>query len=205
MTFSSARSAVFLAIAATATLASPVPAQTAPPRDQPPPPSTAGVGGRGGSSPAGVEATGAGAFDPRTIVNGAWAQEYVMIVQGGSSPGAKAAQVGLDRLGAADYLAAIAAFEVSLADPEQKSLEASTAYLLGWAYHGAGDERQAITAWRRAASADPTMVAVYLAIADAHVRQSQTALAIQVLREGLAALPGSPGLLDKLAGLEQPR
>ena len=189
-----------LAIAAAFAVA----AHTPPPQDQPPASVTTGVDARDGPRPAiDEDAKRAGAFDPGTIVDGAWALEYAMIVQGGSSPGATAAQVGLDRLAAADYPAAIAAFQASLADPAQKPLEASTAFLLGWAHHGAGDERQAITAWRRAASADPTLVPVHLALADAYVRLSQPALAIQALRAGLEALPGSTELLDKLTRLEK--
>jgi hypothetical protein len=44
---------------------------------------------------------------------------------------------------------------------------------------------------------------VYLALAEAYVRLSQPALAIQALRAGLATLPGSPELLDKLSHLEK--
>jgi len=192
-----------LIIAVTAALASGVAAQTPPP-NQPPPSSAAGADVRDAPRPAIVEdATGTGAFDPRAIVNGAWALEYAMIVQGGSSPGAAAAQLGLDRLAARDYAAAIAAFQAALGDATQKGLEASTAFLLGWAHHGAGDDRQAIAAWNRAASADPTMVAVHVALADAYIRLSQPALATQALRAGLEALPGSPELLDKLSRIEQ--
>jgi tetratricopeptide (TPR) repeat protein len=195
---------ILLAIAVTAAVASAVAAHSPSPQDQPPRTFAAGLDVRDPPRPAVVEAAqDAGAFDPRAIVNGAWALEYAMIVQGGSSPGATAAQVGLDRLAAADYATAIAAFETALADPAQKDLEASTAFLLGWAHHGAGDDRQAITAWRRAASVDPTLVRVHLALADAYVRLSQPALAIQALRAGLAALPASPELLEKLARLEQ--
>jgi tetratricopeptide (TPR) repeat protein len=193
-------------VAVAGAFASAVAGRTPPPQNQPPPSSTTGVGVRDGPGPAIVEdATSAVAFDPRAIVNGAWALEYAMIVQGGSSPGATAAQVGLDRLAAADYKPAIAAFAAALADPAQKDLEASTAFLLGWAHHGAGDDRQAIIAWRRAASADPTMVRVHVALADAYVRLAQPALAIQALRAGLAAVPGSPELRDELARLEQRR
>ena len=195
---------VFLAVAVTVVVMSAVAAHSPPPQGPPPPSVTAGGDVRDDPRPAIVEASaGADAFDPRAIVNGAWALEYAMIVQGGSSPGATAAQVGLDRLAAADYPPAIAAFEAALADPTQKSLEASTAFLLGWAHYGAGDDRRAIVAWRRAASADPTRVRVHLAIADAYVRLAQPALAIQALRAGLVALPGASELLDKLAPLEQ--
>ena len=195
-----------LAIAVTAAVASAAADHSRPPQDPPPPSSTVGVDVRDGPRSAVAEdATGAGPFDPRAIVNGAWALEYAMVVQGGSSPGATAAQVGLDRLAAADYPAAIAAFQASLGDPAQKSLEAPTAFLLGWAHRGARDDPQAIIAWRRAATADPTMIPVHLALAEAYVRLSQPALAIQALRAGLAAVPGSPELRDKLARLEQQR
>jgi tetratricopeptide (TPR) repeat protein len=192
-------------VALAAVVVSQTAARTPLSQDQPPA-STTSADGRDGARPSTVEAAPSNrAFDPLAIVNGAWALEYAMIVQGGSSPGAAEAQVGLDRLAAADYLSAIAAFQASLADPAQKGLEASTAFLLGWAYHGTGDDRQAITAWRRAASADPGMVAIHVALADAYVRLSQPALAIQALRAGLAARPGSPELLDRLARLEQQR
>ena len=50
---------------------------------------------------------------------------------------------------------------------------------------------------------DPTMVPIHLALADVYVRLSQPALAVQALRAGLAALPGSPELTDRLSRLEQ--
>jgi len=77
------------------------------------------------------------------------------------------------------------------------------AFLLGWAFHGAGDDRQAISAWRRAAFVDPTLVPAHLALAEIYVRLSQPALAMQALRAGLAALPQSPELLDRLHQLER--
>ena len=111
-----------LAVAVMAALASAAAAQTPTPQDQTrPPPPAAAINGRDGPGPAIIEnPTGPGAFDPRAIVNGAWALEYTMIVQGGSSPGATAAQVGLDRLATADYSSAIAAFQLSMADPAQE-------------------------------------------------------------------------------------
>jgi tetratricopeptide (TPR) repeat protein len=106
---------------------------------------------------------------------------------------------GLERLGASDYLAAIAAFQAAL---QGDARDAAAAFFLGWAYHGAGDDRQAITAWRRAAYTDPTIVPVHLALADMYVRLSHQALAVQALRAGLTALPHSPELLDRLSRLE---
>jgi tetratricopeptide (TPR) repeat protein len=149
------------------------------------------------------EASREGVFDPRAIVNGAWALEYAMVVQGLSSPTGTAAQLGLDRLAVGDYRAAIAAFQSALAGTVPADLEASTALLLGWAYRGAGDDRQAVTAWRRAISADPKNVSVHLALADAYVRLSQADLAIRALREGLVAVPDSRELADKLAEIEK--
>ena len=59
------------------------------------------------------------------------------------------------------------------------------------------------SAWRRAAFLDPTIVPAHLALADAYVRLAQPALAVQAVRAGLAALPQSPELLDKLSRLER--
>jgi len=51
--------------------------------------------------------------------------------------------------------------------------------------------------------ASPTLVPAYLALADAYLRQSQQALALQVLRAGLAALPKSVELQSKIAEVER--
>jgi VWFA-related protein len=75
-------------------------------------------------------------------------------------------------------------------------------FVLGWIHATAGEQRAAINAWRAAAFADPTLVPAHLAIADAYVRAAQPALAIQALRAGLRALPGSPELRERLAALE---
>ena len=80
---------------------------------------------------------------------------------------------------------------------------AGTAFVLGWAWHGAGDERQAIGAWRAAAAIDPTLVPAHLALADAYLKISQPALAQQALRAGLSALPGAVELQVRLAQIEK--
>jgi tetratricopeptide (TPR) repeat protein len=175
-------------------------AQGSPTRPSSPPPATDGVERPDTAAPAANQsATDPSAFDPHAIVDAAWALEFAMILQGGSSPGATAAQAGLDRLAAADYPGAIAAFRSALDEPAQSGLEASNAFLLGWAYHGAGEEDQAIAMWRRAAAADARMVPVHIALADAYLKRSQRAMALEAVRAGLAAVPGSPELLDKLA------
>jgi tetratricopeptide (TPR) repeat protein len=152
---------------------------------------------RQGTRPA-AAAAAPSAFNPADVVNGALAQEYLQRTgtDGGASP--IAAREGLSRLAAADYPAAIAAFNAAL---EADGKNAAAAFFLGWACHGAGDDRQAISAWRRAAFIDPTIVPVHLALADMYVELAQPALASQALRAGLAALPQSPELLDRLSRL----
>ena len=148
--------------------------------------------------------TGAAAeqFDPREIVNGALAREYLQTLARAASPATAAARRGLERLGAADFPGAVAALQAAI-DSDPKF--GASAFFLGWAFHGAGDDRQAISAWRRAAFVDPTLVPAHLALADMYVRLSQPALAVQALRAGLAALPNSPELRERLSKLEQSR
>lgn len=98
------------------------------------------------------------------------------------------------------YVDAVADLQAALdLDPTS----AVTAFLLGWAQSAAGNQADAITAWRAATVASPTLVPAYLALADAYLRQSQQALALQVLRAGLAALPKSVELQSKIAEVER--
>ena len=136
--------------------------------------------------------------DPRGVVNAAFTREYLQRADAGAST--DAVRLGLARLGGADYPGAIAALTEAL---DADGTNAPAAFFLGWACHGAGDDRQAISAWRRAAFIDPTMIPAHLALADMYQRLSQPALAAQVLRAGLAALPQSPELLDRLSRLER--
>ena len=99
-----------------------------------------------------------------------------------------------DYAGGAGSLAA--AFK---ADPTS----ALTAFFLGWAREGAGDPRGALSAWRSAAHLDPTLVSAHLALADGYLRLSNPALAVQALKAGLTANPGSPELQTRLAQLER--
>ena len=98
------------------------------------------------------------------------------------------------------YVDAAAELRAAL-DLDPKS--AVTAFLLGWAHSAAGNQADAITAWRAATVASPTLVPAYLAIADAYLRQSQQALALQVLRAGLAVLPKSVELQTRIAEVER--
>jgi tetratricopeptide (TPR) repeat protein len=102
---------------------------------------------------------------------------------------------GFDLFAKGDF--ATAAPELQQAfDANQKT--AATGFVLGWAWEGAGSQQKAISAWRAAAAADPSLVPVHLAIADAYLRLAQPALAVQALRAGLAATPDSVELKVKL-------
>jgi tetratricopeptide (TPR) repeat protein len=159
---------------------------------------------RSGAHPADGADDATEAFDPREVVRGAFAREFAARLVDAGPPGGFQGTRGLERLGASDYPAAIAAFEALLGamPPPDKLIAGPAAFLLGWAYHGAGDDRQAISAWRRAAFVDPTIVPAHLALADMYVRLSQPALAVQALRAGLAAVPQSRELRDRLSRIE---
>ena len=144
---------------------------------------------RQGHRPSSADGHDIDALDPREAARSAVARRFE----------AKHGTLALERLGAADYPAAIAALQAAIdSDPN----DGVAAFLLGWAFRGAGDDRQAISAWRRAAFVDPALVPAHLALAEIYVRLSQPALAMQALRAGLAALPQSPELLDRLRRLE---
>ena len=155
---------------------------------------------RQGERPRAADETIASAFDPHDLVNGAFARDYVGRTGADPSPSPAATRQGLTRLAAADYPGAIALFAKAL-DADAKN--APAAFFLGWAYHGAGDDRQAISAWRRAAYLDPTLIPAHLALADMYVKLAQPALALQALRAGLAAAPASVELQNRLAQIER--
>lgn len=99
-----------------------------------------------------------------------------------------------------NYAAAADSLKESFdADPKN----ARTAFVLGWARAAAGDDSGAITAWRNAALLEPSLVPAHLALADIYVKLSQPALAAQALRAGLAAVPESPELKDRLARISR--
>lgn len=99
-----------------------------------------------------------------------------------------------------DFGGAAAALKMALEAEPQNAL---TAFFLGWSHEGAGNAREAISAWRNAAHLDPKLVSAHIALADAYVRLSQPDLAIQALRAGLAAVPDSIELRERLARLEK--
>jgi VWFA-related protein len=157
---------------------------------------------RQGSRPETGAVAATAVFDPREIVNAAFAREYVRQTSGDRSVSPESTRQGLTRLASADYPGAIASFTAAL---DADGRNGPAAFFLGWAYHGAGDDRQAISAWRRAAFTEPTIIPAHLALADMYVRLAQPALAIQALRAGLTALPEAPELIDRLSRLETRR
>lgn len=108
---------------------------------------------------------------------------------------------GLARFAADDHTGAAAALESALAADTEAPRQALTGFFLGWAYAYQGDDRQAASAWRRAVFLDASLVPAHLALADTYMRLAQPALAVQVLQAGLAALPDSSELRDRLAQL----
>ena len=85
------------------------------------------------------------------------------------------------------------------ASPGDAKIRAMTSFLLGWVHACGGNELEAISAWRNATLLDPVLIPPYLALADMYVKRSQPALAAQVLRAGLAVVPGSFELQNKLS------
>ena len=107
---------------------------------------------------------------------------------------------GLALFAREEFAGAAAALALAL---EAEPANALTAFFLGWAREGAGDSKDAISAWRNAAHLDPKMVSAHIALADAYMRLSQPALALQSIRAGLAAMPDSIELRERLTRLEK--
>ena len=126
------------------------------------------------------------------------AVESALIKAGSTLPDA-GALLGLARFGRHDYAgAALALKGYTSAHPE----DATAAFILGWAHASTGDDRTAVGAFRSAVVADPSFVPAYLAAIDAYVRMREPALALQVARAGVTALPASLELRDRLLRLE---
>jgi VWFA-related protein len=152
-----------------------------------------------GESGAGSGAAGASALRPRDVLEGDFVRRARAALRASATPAAVRATRGFDVFAQAQYVEAAAELSEAL---RLDQASAATAFVLGWAYEGAGDHRQAIGAWRAAATIDPKMVPAHLALADAYLRMSERALAEQAIRAGLAALPESPELQAKLAQIQ---
>jgi VWFA-related protein len=154
-----------------------------------------------GSAPAASPsvAVGTAAIRPAEILAGDFVRDARAAMRGMAGPAAVHATKGFDLFEQSQHAAAAAELAESMRLDQTR---AAVAFVLGWAYEGAGRRRDAIGAWRGAAAIDPKMIPAHLALADAYMRMSEKALAAQALRAGLAALPGSAELQAKLAQIE---
>jgi len=105
---------------------------------------------------------------------------------------------GLAAFARADYRTGTAALGAAR---DSGAPDAGLMFVLGWSHAAAGDERAAITAWRGSVLLNPTLIPPYLALADAYLRLGHPMLARQVLESGLAAVPDSPELIERVAQL----
>jgi len=138
----------------------------------------------------------------RLALRGAWDKVDAVLASRSDLPAADdQALRGLARFARGEFGAAATGLRLA-ADSDSRN--AALVFLLGWAYAGDGRDQLAIGAWRAAVYIDPSLVPAHLALADAYLRLSQRALAVQALRAGLSALPGSPELQDRLTRLERP-
>ena len=151
-----------------------------------------------GSRPAPVP-TEPSAFRPEDVLDGDAVRAARAALRASAAPAATRAAKGFELFAQSDYGSAAAELAEAL---KLDQTSAAVAFVLGWAYEEAGNRREAIGAWRAAATVDPKMLPAHLALADGYLRLSERALAEQAIRAGLAALPGSPELLARLAHLE---
>jgi VWFA-related protein len=185
----------------------------------------------GGAPPAGPPPPPPERVTPKMILGGDLARRFVSTVARTTADPALKAAAAQAELGAwsnvsavlgrvpspavkpAEYhvLLGLAQFADERYDASAESLQAAltlnpnsapTAFLLGWVRSNAGKSSDAVTAWRNAVRLDPAMTSAYLALADTYLRLSHPELAVQVLRDGLRALPTSTELQSKLASVE---
>jgi VWFA-related protein len=135
----------------------------------------------------------------RAASAGKWTAVDVALASSASGSADESTLRGIAAFARADYPAAVSAFRAA---QSAGASDPALAFMLGWAHAGGGDDPAAITAWRNAVLADPALVPSYLALVDAYVRLGHPDLAMQVVKSGLRALPGSLELLDRLARLE---
>jgi len=128
-----------------------------------------------------------------------WEQVEAETIRDADATGVTLALRGLALFVREDYAGAVSNLKAAReAGPDSALL----AFFLGWAFEGAGDRPGALGAWRSAAHLDPLLVSAHLALAEAYLRMGERALAVQALKAGLVALPGSPELLGKLQQIE---
>lgn len=154
---------------------------------------------RAGAAPA-PAAAAQDAFRPGDVLEGDYAKRAQARWRAANTPASARAIKGAELFARSDYAGAAAELTEAL---KLDQSDAAVAFVLGWAHEAAGDRRQAIGAWRAAATIDPQLVPAHLAVADGYLRMSEPALARQALRAGLAARPDSLELQTKLAEIER--
>jgi len=117
------------------------------------------------------------------------------------NPAVRRAADGVNQLKAARYAEAATTLSAAFAASGEKS--ASMSFLLGWAERGAGKLVEAVSAFRVAATLDPSMIPAHLALADTYLELKQTALAIQAVEAGLARQPNSVELKQLLETIKK--
>ncbi len=150
-------------------------------------------------SPGSFGETSPAPIRPADILNGDFVRSARAVFRTSTAPAAVRTTKGFELFAQGDFASAAAVLSEAL---KLDQTSAATAFVLGWAYEGAGDRRQAIGAWRAAATIDPKMVPAHLALADGYLRMSERALAEQAIRAGLTAMPDSPELLARLAQIQ---
>ena len=138
-------------------------------------------------------------FEPKAVLDGDFVRSARAALRLAATPAAVRATKGFDLFAQGDYGSAATELAEAL---KLDQTSAATAFVLGWAYEEAGHRREAIGAWRAAATIDPKMVPAHLALADAYLRMSERPLAEQAIRAGLTAMPGSAELQAKLAQIQ---
>jgi len=139
------------------------------------------------------------AFRPQDVLDSDFVRSARAALRASTAPAAVRATRGFELFAQGDYGSAAAELAEAL---KLDQASATTAFVLGWAYEEAGRRREAIGAWRAAATIDPRMLPAHLALADGYMRMSERALAEQAVRAGLTALPDSPELQAKLAQIQ---
>ncbi len=127
----------------------------------------------------------------------------VLIADAATSPNPAVRQAadGVNQLKAARYAEAATTLKAAFAASGEKS--ASMSFLLGWAERGRGNLVDAVSAFRVAATLDPTMIPAHLALADTYLELKQPALAIQAVEAGLARQPNSVELKQLLETIKK--
>lgn len=140
------------------------------------------------------------AISPADMLAGDFVRSAVAWAHAGGTPAASKAAEGFALFADRKYADAAGTLSQSL---KLDGTRAGVAFVLGWAAEMSGDHRTAIGSWRAAAALDPHMVPAHLALADAYLRLGERALAAQALHAGLAALPDSVELQNKLTQVEK--